>query len=345
MSELETKVIELTEVIPHPDPETTALEIAVVGGWNMVVQKGLFKTGDMAVYIHLDSVLPVELSDYLNVTKYLVKGRVKAAGLRGVPSYGLLQPVDVIEKYLNETLKFGDELSEKLKITKYEPPLNFTSNDIAKYDNNIDPLFVKYTDIVNIKDYINIIQEGEDVIETEKIHGRNCRLGLINGQFVAGSHDVRMKENSLNSYWSVMTENVKDILRTMSICFKSEQVILFGELYGEKMQDSKFRYGLKNKVEFRLFDILVQGKYLDFNEMSKWCYLYDVTRVPILNRREFKYRNLKDYEGRKSNLSDETMLEGIVIRPVKERSSGQRRCIAKYVLDQYLLRKKGTEYK
>ena len=43
---------------------------------------------------------------------------------------------------------------------------------------------------------------GEEVVITEKLHGKNCRLGLIRVlgehgdafEFVAGSNDVRRKE-------------------------------------------------------------------------------------------------------------------------------------------------------
>src|SRR5262249_12132034 len=41
----------------------------------------------------------------------------------------------------------------------------------------------------------------EEVVFTEKIHGKNCRVGLVkNGdgwEFMAGSHDVRRKEFAL----------------------------------------------------------------------------------------------------------------------------------------------------
>src|ERR1700730_1650712 len=101
MSSLIVEVCEIARLVPHPNADN--LEIAVVKGWDCLVKKGSFKPGDKVIYFPIDSVLPLELSEQLGVTKYLkamrkdyvyegppLGGRVGAAKLRGRVSYGLL---------------------------------------------------------------------------------------------------------------------------------------------------------------------------------------------------------------------------------------------------------------
>ena len=49
MSELIVEVVEIEDVLEHPNADR--LEIAQVKGWACVVQKGLFSRGDKAVYL------------------------------------------------------------------------------------------------------------------------------------------------------------------------------------------------------------------------------------------------------------------------------------------------------
>ena len=39
--------------------------------------------------------------------------------------------------------------------------------------------FHGYTEIENIRNFPDVLQPGEEVVITEKLHGKNCRLGLI----------------------------------------------------------------------------------------------------------------------------------------------------------------------
>ncbi|CAM5688687.1 hypothetical protein SALBM217S_03204 [Streptomyces griseoloalbus] len=70
----------------HPHPNADALELAQVGLYRAVVAKGAYRTGDAAVYIPEQSVLPAALIDELGLTGRLAGGnhdRVKAAAAIG----------------------------------------------------------------------------------------------------------------------------------------------------------------------------------------------------------------------------------------------------------------------
>src|SRR5262249_43103309 len=169
-------------------------------GWRVCAGLGQFSPGDLCVYVPPDSVLPPELSDRLCVTRYLSPlpanndgvrppgGRVRVARLRGEPSYGLIMNVD------DPTLTAGTDVAALYGITKFEPPPVFDDGESER----AHPAFHHYTDVENYRTFPDLIEPGEEVTFTEKLHGMNCRLGLIRDGdewvFTAGSHNQRRKE-------------------------------------------------------------------------------------------------------------------------------------------------------
>lgn len=78
MSTLRVTVEQLTI---HEHPNADALELAQVGLYRAVVAKGVYRTGDLAVYVPEQAVLPTELVAELGLTGKLAK-------LRGQPGQG-----------------------------------------------------------------------------------------------------------------------------------------------------------------------------------------------------------------------------------------------------------------
>lgn len=79
----------------HEHPNADALELAQVGLYRAVVAKGAYRTGESALYIPEQSVLPAELIEELGLTGRLAGGksdRVKAVRLRGELSQGIVSP-------------------------------------------------------------------------------------------------------------------------------------------------------------------------------------------------------------------------------------------------------------
>lgn len=202
MSKYECPVVRVT-IEPHPNAD--AIEIAKVGGYTCIVQKGRFKTGDPAVYVPEQSVLPEWLLklmgfwDAMN-NKGLLSGsagnRVKAIRLRGVFSQGLLIPFvfqdgdyllpmagehpelgvgfDYVD--VTETVVEGRDFSDYFGITKYEPqlPTNMSGRAVA---GDLD-VTIAY-DFENIKKCPGMFADGVEVSITEKLHGTLLQVGLI----------------------------------------------------------------------------------------------------------------------------------------------------------------------
>lgn len=330
MSSLIVPVTTIEKIEPHTNAD--ALELVQVLGWQLVVRKGEYRVGDKIVYFPIDTVLPLELSERFSVTRYLSKQRIRCAKLRGEPSFGLAVRPD-------QDWPLGENVAEYYGATKYEPPLRPQAGDMLPPP----PLFVSYTDIENMRNFPSIFAPGEEVILSEKIHGTNCRIALIDGEWMAGSMEVRRKqpeEGVFNTYWYPLSfQSIRSLLEDLSRTHR--QVILFGEIYGSKIQS--FHYGLKNTLGFRAFDLLLDGRYMNWPDFLLLCNTYGVETVPVLATIPFDPESIKQHSEGKTTLMWENphIREGVVVRPLKERTDPKiGRVILKYVSDSYLFGEK-----
>lgn len=330
MSTLIVPVALIDQILPHPNAD--ALEIAHVLGWQLVVRKGEYQVGNKVVYFPPDTVLPLELSERFGVTKYLSKQRIRCARLRGEPSFGLaVAPDDLL-------WEVGENVAEHYGAIKYEPPIRPTAGDSEKDH----PLFVAYTDIENMRNFPTIFQDGEEVVLTEKIHGTSCRVGIVEGEWMAGSKGLRRKRPAADAferstYWYPFAlDGVRSLLE--HLVQRHRQVMLFGEIYGSGIQS--LNYGLSNRrIGFRAFDLLADGKYLDWHDFTGLCAEHGVEMVPTVATLPFSLSEIKRYsEGDTLLIADEPhMREGVVVKPTRERIDPKvGRVILKYVSDTYL---------
>ena len=195
MSDFKCPVVRVT-IVPHPNAD--AIEIAQVGGYNAIVKKGQFKTGDLAVYIPEQAVLPEWLLkelgfwDDMNGKGTLSSSagnRVKAIKLRGVLSQGILvdgEPYDENQWMFTSQphegnqgaalLSEGDDAADTMGIVTYEVPVPMhLAGKVAGGD--LDAT-ISY-DFDNLKAVPYIFEAGEEVAITEKLHGTLCQVGLI----------------------------------------------------------------------------------------------------------------------------------------------------------------------
>lgn len=112
------------------------IELAHVGGWNVIIRIGEFKQGDMAVFAEIDSLLPeTEWSEFLRPKKFRVK--TYALNKFHVVSQGLLLPMDILPK--NKQFNVGDDVTKVLGVTYYVKEDNYrkskNGNPNVKYNN------------------------------------------------------------------------------------------------------------------------------------------------------------------------------------------------------------------
>src|SRR4051812_24887017 len=112
MSEFHVEVVRLGAIEPHPNADSLSIT-RVHGGYPVIIRTGEFRTGDLAVYVPVDSGGPADEPRFAFLGE---PRRIKARRLRGVFSMGLLVPA-------SDEWAAGADVRAALRITKYEPPL------------------------------------------------------------------------------------------------------------------------------------------------------------------------------------------------------------------------------
>jgi RNA ligase (TIGR02306 family) len=344
-SDLIVKCLIVTGVRPHPNADS--LLLVELGGWQIVTHKDTVpEIGDLRVFIPPDAVLPEELAVQLDVVKYLKKGnRVGQVRLRGEMSFGIAA---------SNVWGFeaGEEVSEQLGITKYVPSPIMGGGD-QEHDN---PLFVNYSKIQNFRNYPNLFEDGEEVIMFEKIHGINSKVGIVyeDGEYIymIGSHATRRKlaekEDKNQSLYQYPLALLENMLMDIAISESANVVIAYGEIFG-RVQNLK--YGIPNKLDYRLIDLYRDGYFLDWNDVEQWTTAFSIETAPLVYRGPFKVSTMKDVANQNTLLmppSEAHISEGVVIRPSTERVDPSiGRVILKYKSDAFeelTARGKATDY-
>ena len=332
-SSLIVPVATIDSIAPHPGADR--LEIAQVLGWQVVVPKGRHRPGDRVVYFPPEAIVPKEHSDRFGVTQYLANGRVKCARLRGVPSYGFLFAAETEDPV-------GTNLAAHYGVTKHEPPIRpFAGDALPDHD-----WFPRYTDLENVRNFPDVLRPGEQVVFTEKVHGSNCRVGIVRGQRMAGSNRIRRKEPSSrmheNPYWLPFTlPPVVALLEHFAA--GDERVVLYGESYGRGVQS--FHYGARSALGFAAFDLRVGDRFLDWDELQAALQRFAVPAVPVVYQGPFQKELLAQHAAGKTLFDDQHIREGVVVRPVHERWDERvGRVVMKYIADDYLLDEKRSDY-
>ncbi|MEV5973233.1 RNA ligase (ATP) [Streptomyces sp. NPDC051921] len=343
----------------HDHPDADALELAQVGLYRAVVAKGSYRTGDVALYIPEQAVLPAALIDELGLTGRLAgkaSDRVKAVRLRGELSQGLVclpKAVDGVD--LRQAAEDGTDFAELLGITKWAPPIPPTMSG----DVEAAPDLLPWVEIENLHRFPDVFEPGEPVVLTEKLHGTACLVTYLaeaDRTLVSskgfGAKGLALKEDPRNLYWrAVHGHGVPDVAARVAERLGATRVGLFGEVYGAGVQD--LAYGANARAEdglgFAVFDVSAeidgQVRWLDPAEVLEPG---ELPLVPRLHTGPFDLDTVLALASGRETVSGRALhlREGVVIRPVTERYSPVvgGRAMAKAVSPAYLTRKGGTEY-
>ncbi|MFC9931052.1 RNA ligase (ATP) [Streptomyces sp. NPDC127190] len=341
----------------HPHPDADALELAQVGLYRAVVAKGAYRTGEAAVYIPEQAVLPPGLIEELGLTGRLAgsaANRVKAVRLRGELSQGIVcRPKALADVDLARAAADGTDFAELLGITKWVPPIPPTMNGEVEPAAELLP----WVDIENIQRYPDIFAAGEPVVLTEKLHGSACLLTYVadHGRtYVSskgfGAKSLALKEDPRNLYWrAVHAHGVAEAAARLAERLGARRVGIFGEVYGAGVQDLTYGAdGRRDTLGYAVFDVSAEidgvVRWLDAAALLTG----ELPLVPRLYEGPYDIERVLEFAGGRETVSGRGLhvREGVVIRPAVERYSEVTggRAIAKAVSPAYLTRKGGTEY-
>jgi RNA ligase (TIGR02306 family) len=295
------------------------IEIATVGGWNIVVAKNVgHKVGDHVVYCEIDSFLPIkEEFEFLRKSSYKKMGdqegfRLKTIKLRGQVSQGLILPMSVFGDF-SWTAYEGLDVTNRLGIVKYEPPIPAELSGKVKGG---FPSFLHKTDEERVQ---NLVKEyGEykftsthQFYMTEKLDGSSATFYMNEGEFGVCSRNLELLETEGNTFWKVARElDLENKLKDKG------NICLQGELIGEGIQGNPYKIKGQNVHFFNAFDIDKQTR-LGINEFLVLLDDMELVSVPILDVAMLLPDTVKGMlelaEG-KSRLNDKTEREGVVVR-------------------------------
>jgi hypothetical protein len=281
------------------------------------------------------------------------------------------------------TMKEGQDVASIIGVTHYEPPCDETSGDSEKAPCKIrkkrypktfmgwvwfilDKLGllkkkdqtettaetasfeVPIYDLEPWQKHRSRIEEGEEVLITEKIHGENSRFTWMNDRLYCGSH-YQWKKNIAGSRW---WECVKQNPWIESFCKQNPGLVMYGELVPTQ---KRYNYGQK-EGKFRLFGFDVykpaERRYLSYEELQAlpFEYIYGEAEdsihanilhpfhwVPTIKKGPYTQEDIRQLSVGQSLVPGATNIrEGIVIRTIKERKDYKGRICFKLVSTDYL---------
>jgi RNA ligase (TIGR02306 family) len=360
-------VAKIENIVPIPGADN--IEQALIGGWSCIVKKGAHSRGELVICATTDAIIPQTLSDKMGVTGYLRSGtRVRTVKLRGVYSECLIIPLHYLKGKLtmgNPDVNEGDDVMEKLGISKWEPPvkqIQLASGRKIRYSEN--PNFHVYYKFPNMKNVKGMFTEEDEVQITRKLHGTNARYGIVKKkklslwdrvkkffgdqwadyEWVVGSHNVEKGSDSQGFYdtnvWYKIADDykikeslwyyVKNVIANKEAI--GSGVVVYGEIYGAGIQKN-YEYGLKD-IKFAAFDLTVNGVYfptqMALDEIKMWIGL---PHVPVLYTGPWNQAIQDKYVF--NNFIERTKVphEGVVVKHV----SGERNKVAKVINPDYLI--------
>lgn len=374
MSTFGVYIKKIIEILPHPNADK--IEIAVIDGYNSIVRKDEFKVGELIAYIPENAVLPLEILRELGFyneergkgTLHGAEGnRVKAIKLRGILSQGICY------KQPSSFYAESEDIAEFMGIVKYELPAHGMPGRGYCPPENVFQVPLEYTisfDIENWKSYPWVIEEGEEVVFTEKLHGTFTGVtvlplkdaeGIFERQWLFGKNkNILIYSKGLGAKGLIFKNNEanKDNLYVQSTRSLVEAIeteldfvnlaypyLFLGETFGPGVQDLAYQ----DYVDFRIFSTLIgyrsQYTWQSFQDLEEIAETLGVQTVPLLYRGPFSKEVMDLHTSGDTTLNAKHMREGIVIVPATERYDRRvGRVCFKSVSEAYILRKNGTEY-
>lgn len=272
------------------------IELARIGGWRVVVMKGLYGIGDKVVYFEVDSLLPDNelfegaagrdgLKDSMDFdTMEISKGyRLKCIRLRGVYSQGLAIPVDVVaQTYPAVASKnVGEDLTDLIGIKVYERPVRATAGSANAPPRGNFPSYIRKTDqerAQNMKsDIFTSYLAGEKYQVSVKLDGSSMTVWRKDGELGIASRRLSLKLEGTSNF-VVMGNTVHNNEKVSEIhgdyCFQ-------GELIAPSIQGN-FE-GVSNP-EYHVYSMFDMNEHSHVNPLDVYelCDRLGVNHVPVL---------------------------------------------------------------
>lgn len=261
-----------------PIEEADKIELATVGGWQVVVQKGQHNVGDLAIFFEIDSFVPnwPEFQFLGKPTTFNGEEgyRLRTIRLRKKLSQGLLLPLSDFAIFDDVKFEEGFDLTENLSVKKWEKPLPASLSGMVRGN---FPSFIPKTDEERVQNIpLSELNKYKDdwFYETVKLDGSSMTVYIASdvepgypvAQTGVCSRNLDLKQTDGNSFWEA--EKKYGITERLQIFYikHSRSIAIQGELYGEGIQNNPWKISGRHFAIYNIWSIDDQ-KYLTPTQM------------------------------------------------------------------------------
>ena len=317
MSDWHPQIVRIEKVEKHPFAD--ALDVAtVLGDYPVIIKRDEYREGDVAGYIPIDSIVPDTEQFYFLCPKLYEKYEdeqgqmqqrqlgpkfpvgavpekyriIKAKKIRGIYSQGMLippPPGKIVDYHFSPVgYNIGDSIVDVVGLKKWEEPEEENLPGLKRTrGTNAEKApsgwAIPHYDIDGIRKYIACLQEGEEIVLTEKIHGSNAGFSHDGTRLWVKSRNFYKKQDEDDMWWDIAFRY--DLANKLA---RAPQLVFFGEVYG---QIKGFRYDtviaegrLMTKVRFfDVWDTKVM-RYLNYQDRINKLNELGLDSVPELYR-------------------------------------------------------------
>jgi hypothetical protein len=339
MSRKLASIKNVNEMMPIEGRDKIAL--AMVDGWQVIVNKDQISIGDNVVYCEIDSVMPeTDKFEFLRSKKF----RIKTMKMAGVISQGICFPLSILPE---GDYELNQDVTEVLGIKQYEETMDterILSVDVTtkkKYPKFLMkfswfrklvlpkkqlkgfPDFISKTDETRIQNAPFYLNNKNEWVATEKVDGQSGTFFLKKekgkGLFKKNTYDfgvcsrnLRIWNEDSSSYWTVAKRySIKKVLQDN--IGDNDYIAIQGECIAANVQGNKYKV---TEPDLYVFNVLTQDGRMDSVEAKKWAESNGLKFVPIINEHYILPDSVKEvieYAHGTSKLYD-TLREGIVFR-------------------------------
>lgn len=314
--EHDVTVVRLGPILKHDNADS--LGITEVDGRPCIIRLAEWSAGDLAVYVPIDSLVPVADPRFAFLApkargQEATRARIKAMRLRGVFSMGLLVKPD-------PGMVYGDVVNDTMGIGTYEPDVSRSHGPGGSFLSSAaepDPGFLPCYDVESARKYRHVLNDGEEVVITEKVHGANARFCFHRDRLWVASRNQFKRLDPSDLWWGLaIAYGLEEVLS------RHPGIAIYGEAYGQ-VQDLKY-----GEVGHRLtlFDALDINRrvWLDYDPFRALADDLGLTTAPELYRGPWQAHAWPEIkalaEGPTVIGHGANVREGWVLRPTVERT-------------------------
>jgi RNA ligase (TIGR02306 family) len=312
----------IDEVREHPNADL--LELATINGWQVVVRKGEFKSGDLAVYFEIDSFLPVhERYEFLRSSSFrtvpnLGDGfRLRTIQLRKELSQGLLMPLSCFDSNING--EPGTDVTDALGVKKWELPIPV---EMSGHTKNWFPEFLKKTDQNRVQNCFRKLPSNVTWEIEEKADGSSCTVYFFNGFAGVCGRNTEFKIDDSENLSNVYVKTARDSGLLNAVRELGKSIAVQGELCGPKIQGNKYCLPSHQILVFDIW-LIDEKRYSTraernslLSELRAFCQSQEIHEVPYLGSIDLPstVQEVIEMADGKSALNSGTKREGLVFK-------------------------------